>query len=545
MNRAGTASRCDVRPSHSVPGDRAMASRRASTASSRIARTTSRVDAPLAKRGRLLIRETIVRYVDFDFGTHSSSIARSRGSIAKLRVHTLFSGTSPRLSPVRPRSHGHEYRAAIKSREASWARPPSHSRGTTSAPQHHARRARCRMNRRPTRRAVQGSDRKRNGVIARRARLPRASAPRFARALLASRRQPARPCSRPRSVNDLPRRLFDAGSGAHRPARIRLPGLSRATNRLQRRSCRFYLRSSCTVTLGSAYPALEHGRDDIVAATSPTSPVTRSLPNVLQPNAVATSLIQMPRARRDEWSSTDRKCGPRRRTTRRSVVLPPPSRFAKHMTAISSCRGAPASPWSFDPSNRRSWFQRVFCDDVRVLSTRRGEVTAVGESRCRCSLTTRRAGASGNSLVVCARVLSSGESARRHHQPTMRQALFDVYVSRAVLRYSRAGATAASRAASGARVRSPSSPYQSESARANVHLHLLQMRGHRMARVRRDARKVVRTFIHARVLVDGGTTEVHKHHRERYWGFQGLGGRPRGPLQGRARQQVSELGRGG
>jgi alkylation response protein AidB-like acyl-CoA dehydrogenase len=164
-------------------------------------------------------------------------------------------------------------------------------------------------------------------------------------------------------------------------------------------------------------------------------------------------------------------------------------------------------------------FNEVFCDDVRVpLDSVVGEINGGWRVALSMLMNERVAlGASGNSLVSGRAdvLIEAAKALGATTQPTMRQALVDVYVREQVLRYvaMRVRAAVESGRAPGAEG-SIAKLAGSELVRraANVHLQLLQMRGTAWLESDDDARKVVRTFIHAPSFsIAGGTTEVQRN----------------------------------
>jgi alkylation response protein AidB-like acyl-CoA dehydrogenase len=164
-------------------------------------------------------------------------------------------------------------------------------------------------------------------------------------------------------------------------------------------------------------------------------------------------------------------------------------------------------------------FNEVFCDDVRVpLDNVVGDVDNGWRVALSMLMNERVAlGASGNSLVSGRAdvLIEAARALDATHDPVMRQALVDVYVREQVLRYValRVRAAMQSGRAPGAEG-SIAKLAGSELVRraATVHLHLLQMRGTAHLADDDDARKVIRTFIHApSFAIAGGTTEVQRN----------------------------------
>jgi alkylation response protein AidB-like acyl-CoA dehydrogenase len=164
-------------------------------------------------------------------------------------------------------------------------------------------------------------------------------------------------------------------------------------------------------------------------------------------------------------------------------------------------------------------FNEVFCDDVRVpLDNVVGAVDDGWRVALSMLMNERVAlGASGNSLVSGRAdvLIEAARALGATNDPTMRQALVDVYVREEVLRYValRVRAATQSGRAPGAEG-SIAKLAGSELVRraATVHLHLLQMRGIAYLPEDDEARKVVRTFVHApSFAIAGGTTEVQRN----------------------------------
>ena len=164
-------------------------------------------------------------------------------------------------------------------------------------------------------------------------------------------------------------------------------------------------------------------------------------------------------------------------------------------------------------------FNEVFCDDVRVpFANVVGDVNDGWRVALSMLMNERVAlGASGNSLVSGRAdvLIEAAKALGATTDPVIRQALIDVYVREQVLRFValRVRAAIASGRTPGAEG-SIAKLAGSELVRraATVHLHLLQMRGTAWLDDDDEARKAVRTFVHAPSFsIAGGTTEVQRN----------------------------------
>jgi len=328
------------------------------------------------------------------------------------------------------------------------------------------------------------------------------------------------------------RRLFDAGlAGLTVPLEYGGQGLSRRYQEIfNEEAVDFYLPIGLyTITLGMCVPVLlEHGRDD---------QRRRHIPNMLagheiwcqmfsEPNAGSDVASLQMRAVRDGdewiingqkvWTSSAHYASFGMCVTRTDVDVPKHQGLTMIIVPMDS-PGVTVRPLIQATGDRG--FNEVFCDDVRVpLDNVVGEISGGWRVALSMLMNERVAlGASGNSLVSGRAdvLIEAAKALGATTQPTMRQALVDVYVREQVLRYvaMRVRAAVESGRAPGAEG-SIAKLAGSELVRraANVHLHLLQMRGTAWLESDDDARKAVRTFIHAPSFsIAGGTTEVQRN----------------------------------
>ena len=328
------------------------------------------------------------------------------------------------------------------------------------------------------------------------------------------------------------RALYDAGlAGLTVPAEYGGQGLSRRHQEVfNEEAVDFYLPIGLfTITLGMCVPVLlEHGTD---------AQRRRNIPDMLrgeqiwcqmfsEPNAGSDVASLQMRAVRDGdewvingqkvWTSSAHYASFGMCVTRTDVNLPKHRGLTMIIVPMDS-PGITVRP--LVQATGDHGFNEVFCDDVRVpFDNVVGEINDGWRVALSMLMNERVAlGASGNSLVSGRAdvLIEAARALGATHEPVMRQSLVDVYVREQVLRYValRVRAAIESGRAPGAEG-SIAKLAGSELVRraATVHLHLLQQRGTAWLPDDDEARKVVRTFIHApSFAIAGGTTEVQRN----------------------------------
>jgi alkylation response protein AidB-like acyl-CoA dehydrogenase len=328
------------------------------------------------------------------------------------------------------------------------------------------------------------------------------------------------------------RRLFDAGlAGLTVPREYGGQGLSRRhVEVFNEEAVDFYLPIGVyTITIGMCVPVLlEHGTDE---------QRRRHIPNMLagheiwcqmfsEPNAGSDVASLQMRAVRDGdewvingqkvWTSSAHYASYGMCVTRTDVNVPKHQGLTMIIVPLDAA-GVTVRP--LIQATGDHGFNEVFCDDVRVpLDNVVGEINTGWRVALSMLMNERVAlGASGNSLVS-GRADVLIEAARALGATTdrvMRQALIDVYIREQVLRYValRVRAAMESGRAPGAEG-SIAKLAGSELVRraASVHVQLLQMRGTAWLAGDEEARKAVRTFVHAPSFsIAGGTSEVQRN----------------------------------
>jgi alkylation response protein AidB-like acyl-CoA dehydrogenase len=328
------------------------------------------------------------------------------------------------------------------------------------------------------------------------------------------------------------RALFDAGlAGLTVPREYGGQGLSRRHQEIfNEEAVDFYLPIGLyTITIGMCVPVLlEHGTDE---------QRRRHIPDMLagqqiwcqmfsEPNAGSDVASLQMRAVRDGdewiingqkvWTSSAHYASFGMCVTRTDVNLPKHQGLTMIIVPMDA-PGVTVRPLIQATGDRG--FNEVFCDDVRVpVDNVVGEINSGWRVALSMLMNERVAlGASGNSLVSGRAdvLIEAAKALGATTDAVLRQALIDVYVREQVLRYValRVRAAIESGRAPGAEG-SIAKLAGSELVRraASVHLYLLQMRGTAWLESDEEARRVVRTFIHAPSFsIAGGTTEVQRN----------------------------------
>ena len=328
------------------------------------------------------------------------------------------------------------------------------------------------------------------------------------------------------------RRLFDCGlAGITVPVEYGGQGLSRRYHEiLNEEAVDFYLPIGLyTITIGMCIPVLlEHGTDE---------QRRRHIPNMLagheiwcqmfsEPNAGSDVASLQMRAQRDGdewiingqkvWTSSAHYASFGMCVTRTDPSLPKHRGLTMIIVPMNT-PGVTVRP--LIQATGDHGFNEVFCDDVRVpFANVVGDVNDGWRVALSMLMNERVAlGASGNSLVSGRAdvLIEAAKALGATTDPVIRQALIDVYVREQVLRFValRVRAAIASGRTPGAEG-SIAKLAGSELVRraATVHLHLLQMRGTAWLDDDDEARKAVRTFVHAPSFsIAGGTTEVQRN----------------------------------
>ena len=326
--------------------------------------------------------------------------------------------------------------------------------------------------------------------------------------------------------------LFDAGlAGLTVPREYGGQGLSRRHQEVfNEEAVDFYLPIGLyTITLGMCVPVLlEHGTDE---------QRRRHIPDMLkggqiwcqmfsEPNAGSDVASLQMRAVRDGdewvingqkvWTSSAHYASFGMCVTRTDPNLPKHRGLTMIVVPMDSA-GITVRP--LVQATGDHGFNEVFCDDVRVpIDNVVGEINDGWRVALSMLMNERVAlGASGNSLVSGRAdvLIEAARTLGATRDPLTRQALIDVYVREQVLRYValRVRAAIDSGRAPGAEG-SIAKLAGSELVRraATVHLHLLQLRGTAYLPDDDEARKVIRTFVHAPSFsIAGGTTEVQRN----------------------------------